>query len=1030
MGILTPRYASPSPASHSMTHHYQRKLYAFLHNPDFCPLETLIELACLNSDRSLLEEWWNTHGKELRDIASSSDRLNFPTQTLESPIATHPISGQNHDVPRPSHIPIVIPEAIKTCRDPETVYWWFWRFYPELRGLHTLLEPAHSILPDSPLHSYQTTVAAIAGARFDPEGTPKHPYLLLFSFSPIQDFIKASRKFLDFWAGSYLLHYLSARLCWHVAQTLGPDAIITPSLWSQEIIDAFLLKKYPNFTSDFQNISPDNLDSIARWKAGKSTSLSTAGFPNSIVILIPGKEQAQYWGEQLTQQLKQEWETIAYTTCNHVRQRVSKYASEKLESFSEFLETIESIFPDSVTNSNEYYDDLVKWETHSNWEWNPLWNAQIEHTWEPYWSAIPLGKLNQPLTIQSESETWDENWIELQNAIAQPPEAFPSPLEKETYKLLNVGTWWGDIQQRLRTTLNAIKAQRNWEIPIAPGLRSTISGQYSALHPRLNHTKFADGGGLSEGKMRFFWWFMAQAYPGLFDSSEQLNALELTKRMAWSYGGLSKTLGIPDESSSQLPDYENLVRFPNLSSIAAARFAATHPQEVDRYWRKLAPRVNQQLIQKAPDAIRKKERRSFFKKAKRPFQIQATDRRLTELPNHGKGYNGVMFSSKWLAEDMNLPASDRPTLRQIIDQTHRDCGFSDSSPSDWWVMLLADGDGMGGYVSGQKLEQYAAYIPQKIQDNPDFQEQFGEFIDNTKKRMGPATHIGLNRALLDFSNRLVPYLTEQRFCGKVVYSGGDDVMALLPLEDLPGYLRSLRAAWRGEPDPEGDFVCDRSSNNNLTGYWHPKSDNLIGIPYRPLFTMGETATLSAGIIIAHKSVPLPTVLESLWTAEKDEAKQMPGKDGLCFRVIYGNGNQLTALMPGRLLESWWTCIKDFEKYGDQLAPIFYRLSEDLPRHASLHLDLSLVTEAAKVIMARRENRKDLEDEFINLELWFSEWEQWALNPLDLSPLPTDYQELHGNRIEDLGNLLRFTAFWVSKRVERHQWFAPAQEEQS
>jgi CRISPR-associated protein Cmr2 len=146
--------------------------------------------------------------------------------------------------------------------------------------------------------------------------------------------------------------------------------------------------------------------------------------------------------------------------------------------------------------------------------------------------------------------------------------------------------------------------------------------------------------------------------------------------MAWSYGGVSKTLGIPDESSSQLPDYENLVRFPNLSSIAAARFAATYPQEVDRYWRKLAPRVNQQLIQKAPEAIRKKERRIFFKKAKRPFQIQASDRCLTKLPNHGKGYNGVMFSSKWLAEDMNLPASDRPTLRQIVDQTHRDCGFS------------------------------------------------------------------------------------------------------------------------------------------------------------------------------------------------------------------------------------------------------------------------------------------------------------------------------------------------------------------
>ncbi|NJL62881.1 MAG: hypothetical protein HC903_14910, partial [Methylacidiphilales bacterium] len=68
------------------------------------------------------------------------------------------------------------------------------------------------------------------------------PYLFLFTFSPVQEFIKAARKFLDFWAGSYLLHYFSALLCFEVAKEYGPDAIITPSLWNQEIIDAFILQ--------------------------------------------------------------------------------------------------------------------------------------------------------------------------------------------------------------------------------------------------------------------------------------------------------------------------------------------------------------------------------------------------------------------------------------------------------------------------------------------------------------------------------------------------------------------------------------------------------------------------------------------------------------------------------------------------------------------------------------------------------------------------------------------------------------------
>lgn len=62
--------------------------------------------------------------------------------------------------------------------------------------------------------------------------TAKHPGIFLFTFSPVQEFIKASRKFLDFWAGSYLLHYLSVKVCWQIASEYGADAVIVPSLWN------------------------------------------------------------------------------------------------------------------------------------------------------------------------------------------------------------------------------------------------------------------------------------------------------------------------------------------------------------------------------------------------------------------------------------------------------------------------------------------------------------------------------------------------------------------------------------------------------------------------------------------------------------------------------------------------------------------------------------------------------------------------------------------------------------------------------
>ncbi len=312
--------------------------------------------------------------------------------------------------------------------------------------------------------------------------------------------------------------------------------------------------------------------------------------------------------------------------------------------------------------------------------------------------------------------------------------------------------------------------------------------------------------------------------------------------------------------------------------------------------------------------------------------------------------------------------------------------------------------------------------------------------------MGPATHVGLNRALLDFSNRLVPYLAEQRCCGRVIYSGGDDVMVMLPLADLPGFLRSLRAAWSGEADPEAEF------QEKGSGYWHPPSSVPEGIPNRPLFTMGKDATMSLGVIIAHKSVPLPTVLESLWEAEKDRAKKMqggvdgqgnslPAKDGLCFRVIYGSGNTLEALMKGHLLESWWQMLCSYEldpsAAKDALAPVLYRLAEELPRHADVTANHQLCSLVAKVVLSSRDQTLP-EATQAALTQWLDQWEAWAW-----AAQQTKKQELVnrgdspeaaekaaktqtlGARPEDLGYLLRFTAFWVSRREQEKSWTGTA-----
>ncbi|MEG4230838.1 type III-B CRISPR-associated protein Cas10/Cmr2 [Microcoleus sp. Pol11C3] len=1076
---------------------YQRKLYTLLVQSGLLAntIPYSERIPCLSNCESNLPEWEETR-RRAEEISKGSDRVNFEklyNRTSHPPNQVpvrHLISGQHRTV---GNLPQLNDEIIDRLNavagnddnPAKKAFWWLWRFYPEYLAQQqpdALLYPADGLIPDCPLHSYNSTVSAIAGAipeDYTEKDANKHPYLLLFTFSPVQEFIKSSRKFLDFWAGSYLLHYLSAKLCWFIANEYGPDAVITPSLWSQEIIDALMVKEYPDFLSDFRRFQ-HNFDPVSRFEKGTSTSLSTAGFPNVITAIVPGKEAAEELGEKLCKHLKEQWQGVALKVRSHIRESVIGYLSER--EINQVLNDLANGEAVSGSPDNPNQRDLQKWVQRSNWEWNKLWDAQIDHTWEPYWTAVPLGHPEQQFSVQAAVGTrfhdQHDEWIANQETVAPSRNEQPIPTEAENhaYEELNIGTWWANSQSRLGQAIQAVKNTRNWRIPAAPGERSTISGQFSAVHPGLNYgvhressqepiRDLREGAGISSGSMQLFWRLMALVYPGLFNGSEKLNALELTKRMAWQYGGVAQSLGIRfsqqrrrDRENLDL-DYEKLIRFPNLSSIAAARFAHDRPDKIQEYWQCLWSKIRKAKNPETENLIFDREQRSrFISKTFRPFQVPKTDVAIKQaFPNYQDGYNGVVFSSKWLAEDMGLhekPKISSPEnqdknrltlLRNLVADAHKECHFGDSSPADWWAIIVADGDGMGKYVSGSKLNPYKGYIHEPSIDkgnslfsDEEFNSQFDKLLE-TRKRMGPATHVGLNRALLDFSNRIVPYLTEKRFCGKVVYSGGDDVLAVLPLADLPEYLLCLRAAWCGDTDP---YTTDRPNISFIAqgGYWQPDPQNgsdFCGLPNRPLFTMGEGATLSAGIVIAHKSVPLPTVLESLWSAEEDRAKEMkgatineekkvPAKDGFCFRVIYGGGNVLEASMKGNFLSDWWKVISD--KNPDKLAPVLYRLAEELPRHAALTKHNRLIDKAASVIIKSRDEPLSENTERA-LYSWFNDWEDWAYcveqdwKEREERKTPEEPKEPQpvGCSIQDLAKLLRFSAFWLDKMAQQQSW---------
>ena len=1020
---------------------FHRKIYALIQSGAIAiPSD---RLACLSEYLTHLDRWWTTQGKlatqiaqpnilEELDISLTAPQADQQNNQQEIEIR-HPISGQSHRIPKIDWEKAwenLIPDSILTETNPKKVFTWLWRFYPEKlceKYPSAYLYPSHLHTPDSPIHGYGSTVSAIAGALFpddwQPDTAPKRPYILLFTFSPVQEFVKASRKLLDFWAGSYTLHYLSAWLCWQVAAELGADSILTPSLWSQPIADAFLYQA----KEDLLPNCPETLEQLQ--KVIDDASLRVAGFPNYMAILVSGKDEAIAWQQKLETALRDRWLELGRGVRQCIKGNVRTYLREYLSEG----DRREKVYGEICEQPADYRDlELLQQGDGGAWEWNALWEAQLNHTWESYTAAIPLGHPDFPLEIPINDEKLTE-WIAAQEHITQSRqptvniEQLRQSSSNNPASIINVGIWWAKTLARLARTIQESKNTRNWTIPASPGKRSSLSGLFSAVHPRLLYRdRFREGGGLSEGSQRLFWRLLAKVFVGIFDGSEHLNAIELTKRMAWCYGDRSMgiTLGIKVDTIAYELDYEEIVRFPNLSSIAAARFAHDAPHIVYKYWK--------QLEKSFPSLFPDLSDRFYSRTRGRPFHVPKVDAHLNPQSNNGRDFNGVMFSAKWLAEDCGLTErSEIAELRSLVSEAHKAIGAGEQSPADWWALVYGDGDSMGQYVSGRNLLTSDRYIASDVKESLAATPEIIEHLSGQKKRMGATTQANLNRALLDFSNRLVPMLAEQRFCGKVVYSGGDDVMVALPLADLAPFLVSLRAAWSGSADPQGEFIPQG-------GYWYAKNGNKP-----PFFTMGEGATMSCGVVIANKGVPLATVLNHIWEAEKDRAKKVHQKDGLCFRVVYGSGNVLEAILKGSLLADW-------EKFlnlaiAEDLSPVLYRLAEELPRHAMLDPRFfternendpepvyetvyeparSLLWNASVVIIASRDQEvsKTAKTAFLD---WLTAWEQWAIQA---SLANHDEKTSFGATPEDLSILLRFTAFMCDRAISQEKWLEKWQAE--
>lgn len=205
-------------------------------------------------------------------------------------------------------------------------------------------------------------------------------------------------------------------------------------------------------------------------------------------------------------------------------------------------------------------------------------------------------------------------------------------------------------------------------------------------------------------------------------------------------------------------------------------------------------------------------------------------------------------------------------------------------PNPYYAIILFDGDNMGKWLSGEFLHYMLHAVKhEKIKhSSEEKKEKFEESLKNNI--LTHLLHSLISEALRNFSMIFVKKIVEEEHLGKVVYAGGDDVLAFVNIEDLFEVIRKLRAAFSGNIKIVGGEV--EVDWENKIGF--------VNYNDKSIFTLGEMATASCGVVIAHYKEPLQRVLEKLRVIEKEAKKG--GKDSFAISLLRRSGEEKVSVI--------------------------------------------------------------------------------------------------------------------------------------
>ncbi len=381
---------------------------------------------------------------------------------------------------------------------------------------------------------------------------------------------------------------------------------------------------------------------------------------------------------------------------------------------------------------------------------------------------------------------------------------------------------YGAAFGRGQRLLDARKRLRNFPCADEPSEKSVISGEREALHRAKDSVPRRDQAA------RNFWEEMAERIAREKDTptgllkrknTERLDAVDTVRRFATQLGNFAYTA------------------FPSVDTTATKSF-------IDAVIKEIGPDTASDLAKKArvwAEWAYEVYPRDFTRKNEAKEDLD-----LVSLLQHcdGKGLRWQNLTPRRIL-DRTGPVKGDPTEeqkrqarakaeegRKALDEFLKQVPSELGRPPSYYALLIMDGDNMGHLISSQEDKAHHQNLSKKL-------SEFARGVEGDE---------GIQRV------HGVQEIVEKKHHGRVVYAGGDDVMAFLPLSDALDAAQELRAEYQ-------TTLRDITTN----------------------------ATASASITIAHCLTPLKLVLKAAREAE-EAAKERYGRNALVVALLRRSGS--------------------------------------------------------------------------------------------------------------------------------------------